>query len=148
MEGLHPSVQEEVRHRRRILARFVDPGVGTGLNGMARRQTGFRHRRRQSAAAVDHEERRLVPEVPPASFGKISSTVQEKDGLITPWRVLPISILYNTELVKTADLPRPSTICKSEMERKNLHPIRRAIRRLRSFFGIYKNSEATSGSIM
>jgi ABC-type Fe3+ transport system substrate-binding protein len=43
--------------------------------------------------------------IPPASE-KFPAQVKEKDGLITPWRVLPISILYNTEMVKPADLPK------------------------------------------
>jgi iron(III) transport system substrate-binding protein len=43
--------------------------------------------------------------VPPSSE-KFPSQYKEKDGLITPWRVLPISILYNTELVKPADRPK------------------------------------------
>ncbi|MBM4260313.1 MAG: extracellular solute-binding protein [Deltaproteobacteria bacterium] len=43
--------------------------------------------------------------IPPSSE-KFPAAVREKDGLITPWRVLPISILYNTELVKPADLPK------------------------------------------
>jgi iron(III) transport system substrate-binding protein len=43
--------------------------------------------------------------VPPASE-KFPEQVKEKDGLITPWRVLPISILYNTDMVKPADLPK------------------------------------------
>ena len=43
--------------------------------------------------------------VPPSSE-KFPAQFKEKDGLITPWRVLPISILYNTELVKAADLPK------------------------------------------
>lgn len=43
--------------------------------------------------------------VPPSSE-KFPAQYKEKDGLITPWRVLPISILYNTELVKAADLPK------------------------------------------
>jgi iron(III) transport system substrate-binding protein len=43
--------------------------------------------------------------VPPASE-KFPAQYKEKDGLITPWRVLPISILYNTDLVKAADLPK------------------------------------------
>jgi iron(III) transport system substrate-binding protein len=43
--------------------------------------------------------------VPPAAE-KFPSQFREKDALITPWRVLPISILYNTELVKAADLPK------------------------------------------
>ncbi|MGZ8500032.1 MAG: ABC transporter substrate-binding protein [Candidatus Binatia bacterium] len=43
--------------------------------------------------------------IPPASE-KFPAQFKEKDGMITPWRVLPISILYNTELVKAADLPK------------------------------------------
>ncbi|HEY7321641.1 MAG TPA: extracellular solute-binding protein [Candidatus Binatia bacterium] len=43
--------------------------------------------------------------VPPASE-KFPAQFKEKDGLITPWRVLPISILYNTDLVKANDLPK------------------------------------------
>jgi iron(III) transport system substrate-binding protein len=43
--------------------------------------------------------------VPPSSE-KFPAAVREKDGLITPWRVLPISILYNTDMVKPADLPK------------------------------------------
>jgi len=43
--------------------------------------------------------------VPPNSE-KFPAQYKEKDGLITPWRVLPISILYNTELVKAGDLPK------------------------------------------
>lgn len=43
--------------------------------------------------------------VPPPSE-KFPKQFKEKDGLITPWRVLPISILYNTELVKAADVPK------------------------------------------
>jgi iron(III) transport system substrate-binding protein len=43
--------------------------------------------------------------IPPAS-AKFPADVKEKDGLITPWRVLPISILYNTDMVKPAELPK------------------------------------------
>jgi iron(III) transport system substrate-binding protein len=43
--------------------------------------------------------------VPPASE-KFPAQVKEKDGLITPWRVLPISILYNTEMVKAGEAPK------------------------------------------
>lgn len=42
----------------------------------------------------------------PPSTEKFPDQFKEKDGLITPWRVLPISILYNTELVKAADIPK------------------------------------------
>ena len=43
--------------------------------------------------------------IPPASE-KFPARFKEKDNLITPWRVLPISILYNTDMVKAADLPK------------------------------------------
>jgi iron(III) transport system substrate-binding protein len=43
--------------------------------------------------------------IPPSSE-KFPPQFKEKDALITPWRVLPISILYNTELVKSADAPK------------------------------------------
>lgn len=43
--------------------------------------------------------------IPPPSE-KFPAEVREKDGLITPWRVLPISILFNTDMVKRADLPK------------------------------------------
>lgn len=43
--------------------------------------------------------------VPPSSE-KFPAQYKEKDGMITPWRVLPISILYNTDMVKAADLPK------------------------------------------
>jgi iron(III) transport system substrate-binding protein len=43
--------------------------------------------------------------IPPASQ-KFPDRFKEKDALITPWRVLPISMLYNTELVKSGDIPK------------------------------------------
>ncbi|MGB7951539.1 MAG: extracellular solute-binding protein [Candidatus Binatia bacterium] len=43
--------------------------------------------------------------VPPSSE-KFPAQFKEKDGMITPWRVLPISILYNTEMVKSGDVPK------------------------------------------
>ena len=43
--------------------------------------------------------------VPPSSE-KFSEQFKEKDALITPWRILPISILYHTELVKAAEAPK------------------------------------------
>lgn len=43
--------------------------------------------------------------IPPASQ-KFPDRFKEKDSLITPWRVLPISMLYNTEMVKSADVPK------------------------------------------
>jgi iron(III) transport system substrate-binding protein len=43
--------------------------------------------------------------IPPSSE-KFPAKMKEKDALITPWRVLPISILYNTDMVKAVDLPK------------------------------------------
>ena len=43
--------------------------------------------------------------IPPSSE-KFAEQFKEKDALITPWRILPISILYNTELVKAAEAPK------------------------------------------
>ncbi|HKY06627.1 MAG TPA: extracellular solute-binding protein [Candidatus Binatia bacterium] len=43
--------------------------------------------------------------IPPSS-AKFPAKFKEKDGMITPWRVLPISNLYNTDMVKPGDLPK------------------------------------------
>jgi len=43
--------------------------------------------------------------VPPSSE-KFPERFKEKDGLMTAWRALPISILYNTELVKPGEAPK------------------------------------------
>ena len=43
--------------------------------------------------------------VPPSSE-KFPAQFKEKDALITPWRVLPISILYNSDLVKANEAPK------------------------------------------
>ena len=59
--------------------------------------------------------------VPPASE-KFPAQVKEKDGLITPWRVLPISILYNTDMVKPADLPKIlRRFAAAQMDGQDLH---------------------------
>lgn len=42
----------------------------------------------------------------PVPSEKFPDQFKEKDELITPWRFLPISILYNTELVKGANVPK------------------------------------------
>src|SRR5215510_1926718 len=43
--------------------------------------------------------------VPPSSE-RFPEQFKEKDALITPWRLLPISILFNTELVKASETPK------------------------------------------
>jgi iron(III) transport system substrate-binding protein len=42
----------------------------------------------------------------PPSARKFPRQFIEADGILTPWRFNPISILYNTELVKKEDLPK------------------------------------------
>jgi iron(III) transport system substrate-binding protein len=43
--------------------------------------------------------------VPPSSES-FPAKYKEKDGLVTPWRVTPVGVLYNTEVVKSGDVPR------------------------------------------
>jgi iron(III) transport system substrate-binding protein len=43
--------------------------------------------------------------IPPSSEG-FPEQFKEKDARITPWRILPISILYNTDLVKSGNAPK------------------------------------------
>jgi iron(III) transport system substrate-binding protein len=40
------------------------------------------------------------------SSEKFPEKFKDKQGVMTPWRFLPISILYNTELVKKGDIPK------------------------------------------
>jgi iron(III) transport system substrate-binding protein len=47
----------------------------------------------------------FIKYIPPSSE-KFPDKFKEKDALITPWRVLPISILYNTEMVKPNEVPK------------------------------------------
>lgn len=42
----------------------------------------------------------------PASAEKFPAKFKDKDGQLTAWRVTPTGILYNTELVKAADVPK------------------------------------------
>jgi iron(III) transport system substrate-binding protein len=43
---------------------------------------------------------------PPPSASRFPKQFLEPDALLTPWRFNPISILYNTELVKKDDVPK------------------------------------------
>ncbi len=54
---------------------------------------------------IDRDQGLYTKFIPPASE-KFPAKFKEKDGMITPWRVLPISILYNTDLVKPNDVPK------------------------------------------
>jgi iron(III) transport system substrate-binding protein len=42
----------------------------------------------------------------PPSADKFPARFKEEDGIATPWRMLPIGIIYNTELVKAGDAPK------------------------------------------
>ena len=55
--------------------------------------------------ALMKKEGIFAPYVPPSSQN-FPEQFKEKDALITPWRILPISILYNTELVKAGEAPK------------------------------------------
>src|ERR1043166_6170384 len=42
----------------------------------------------------------------PPSAEKFPENFREKDGLMTAWRAIPVSILYNTELVRAGEAPK------------------------------------------
>lgn len=50
-------------------------------------------------------ETALARYTPPAAE-KFPDRVRDKDGMLTAFRHTPLAVLYNTELVKTADLPK------------------------------------------
>lgn len=51
------------------------------------------------------KEHGLFTKFIPVPSEKFPNQFKEKGALITPWRVLPLGILYNTELLKKSDLP-------------------------------------------
>lgn len=42
----------------------------------------------------------------PASAESFAAKFRDKEGLLTSWRVTPVGVLYNTELVKSGEIPR------------------------------------------
>jgi iron(III) transport system substrate-binding protein len=42
----------------------------------------------------------------PPSADKFPARFKEKDGIMTPWRMLPIGIIYNTEIVNSNEAPK------------------------------------------
>ncbi len=48
----------------------------------------------------------LFAKFAPASAEKFPAKFREKDELSTPWRMLPIGVIYNNDLVKAADAPK------------------------------------------
>ena len=59
----------------------------------------------RAVALIMKKEGLFTKYIPPSSE-KLADQFKEKDGLMTPWRAVPIGILYNTELVKGADIPK------------------------------------------
>lgn len=59
----------------------------------------------QAAQLILKKEGFFIRYVPSGSE-KFPEQFKDKEGIMTPWRILPFSILYNTELVKPADVPK------------------------------------------
>ena len=55
------------------------------------------------------------------SAAKFPAHLKDKDGVLTAFRHTPVSILYNTELVKAADLPTNFDDLLNPMARQNRH---------------------------
>ncbi len=86
--------------------------------------------------------------VPPSSE-TFPEQFKEKDALITPWRLLPVSILYNTELVKVGEAPKNlDDLLDPKWKGKISIPDAHGIRRRRNFSGTWKNSWAENGATM
>jgi iron(III) transport system substrate-binding protein len=62
----------------------------------------------EAAGAVHFiiKQKGLTAKFTAPSTEKFPSYAKDKDSLITAWRTLPFGILYNTELVKSADVPK------------------------------------------
>src|SRR3990167_6683960 len=50
-------------------------------------------------------ERVFVRYAPPPS-DKFPAKFKDRDGLLTAWRVTPVGVLYNTDLVKPGEVPK------------------------------------------
>ena len=89
--------------------------------------------------ALMKKEGIFAPYVPPSSQS-FADQFKEKDALITPWRILPISILYNTELVKAGDAPKSlEDLLSSKWKGKISIPDPSRHTTTAKFFGISKN---------
>ena len=62
----------------------------------------------EAAGAVHFiiKQKGLTAKFTAPSAEKFPAYAKDKDGLVTAWRTLPFGILYNTELVKSADIPK------------------------------------------
>lgn len=106
MEALHRNFENKFQIK-------VDYWRGSSTAVAERAQTEWRAGRPAfdvvesswDVMALMKKEGTFARYVPPSSE-KFSEQFKETDALITPWRILPISILYNTDLVKAAETPK------------------------------------------
>ncbi len=59
----------------------------------------------QGAQFLMKQEKIFGRYVPPSSE-KFEDQFKDKEGLITPWRIPPVAVLYNTELVAPREIPK------------------------------------------
>jgi iron(III) transport system substrate-binding protein len=106
MEELHKSFEKKYDIK-------VDYWRGSSTSVAERAQTEWRAGRPSfdvvesswDVMVLMKQEGIFGPYIPP-SAEKFPEQFKENDALITPWRILPISILYNTDLVKSAEVPK------------------------------------------
>ncbi|MBI2987683.1 MAG: extracellular solute-binding protein [Deltaproteobacteria bacterium] len=106
MEGLHKGFEKKygitVEYWRGDSTKVMDRALTESRAG----RPGFDVvEANRGVQLIMRQEGLFAKYIPPASE-KFPAQFKEKDALITPWRVLPISILYNTELVKPGDVPK------------------------------------------
>lgn len=58
------------------------------------------------AAQLIMKQEGLFARFVPVTSERFPDQFKEKDGLITPWRFVPMTILYNTELVRGPNIPK------------------------------------------
>jgi len=52
------------------------------------------------------KQENLFAKYVPVTLQSVPAKFRDKDGQLIPWRVTPIGVLYNTELVKSEDVPK------------------------------------------
>lgn len=85
----------------------------------------------------------------PSSSEKFPAKYRDPDGILTSWRVTPIGILYNTELVKPQDAPKSlDDLLDPKWHRKIGMPDASRHTSTAQFFGTFKKSKERNGSIL
>ena len=83
------------------------------------------------------KEENVYAKFVPTNTASFPAKFKDPDGKLTAWRVTPVGVLYNTELVKAADVPKISTICSMQSGKgRSACPILRATPARPSFSGI------------